>query len=237
MDFISIPQLCAVGGGTSNPGYYDSNNGGDGELEQTLQNLKEAVESIPSYVEKSTLFLILAPVCLHRDRQEVCSYATWRKRGWCRLELQAARLKSGQMCMLLCKGSEAKPVLMHPRQAAYLAPGAADFTCCQRNHMINGKEIPCDRQKVRSIMGAMIQTKTQELKDLGQMDALRYFVSYASFCLIQGLPLDCSAYFKAYPGASIKDIIGNQRRDPKALHFQKRDQNQDALDSLKKKLS
>ena len=49
--------------------------------------LTEAVKSIPAYVERSTLMLCVVPPGKHEDRDgETCDLASWRQRGWCRLE-------------------------------------------------------------------------------------------------------------------------------------------------------
>ncbi len=42
------------------------------------------------YVELSSLMLVLTPVCAHVDTKDACSFASWRMRGWCRMELAAA---------------------------------------------------------------------------------------------------------------------------------------------------
>ena len=105
LDFLSIPQTAA---------YCDLS---------TSEDLKNAVESIPAYVERSALLLILVPVCVHLDRQESCSFSTWRKRGWCVLELHAAFLKCGGMHIMVCEGSEALPYFIIPSEAFHLTCG------------------------------------------------------------------------------------------------------------------
>ena len=46
--------------------------------------LSEAVESIPSYIELSSLVLVLVPVCEARGGTATTNYSSWRGRGWCR---------------------------------------------------------------------------------------------------------------------------------------------------------
>ena len=54
--------------------------------------LTEAVKSIPAYVERSTLMLCVVPPGKHEDRDgETCDLASWRQRGWCRLEYVRGR--------------------------------------------------------------------------------------------------------------------------------------------------
>ena len=67
------------------------------------------LESIPAYVERATLLLVLVPVCNHVDRKQPCNFATWRRRGWCRLEMYAALFQCGEMQVMICTGGEALP--------------------------------------------------------------------------------------------------------------------------------
>ena len=54
-------------------GYYKSDT-----TDAVANDLRKAVDSIPGYVGRSALFLVLAPLCMHRDRRVPCSFATWR---------------------------------------------------------------------------------------------------------------------------------------------------------------
>merc|ERR1740130_2278990 len=108
MDFLSMPQIGARG---------------------TITDTAD--------VERSTLLLVLVPVALHVNRKEPCNFSTWRQRGWCRLELQAALFKCGLLRVMVCIGPEATPYFLFPTDAYQLLCGTGDFTCCQRNHWIN----------------------------------------------------------------------------------------------------
>ncbi len=79
----------------------------DADHNKPATNLMIAVQSIPAYIERATLLLVLVPTALHVDRQEACNFATWSRRGWCRLELQASLLKAGKIATMICQGSEA----------------------------------------------------------------------------------------------------------------------------------
>jgi len=46
-----------------------------------------AIRSIPAYVERSDFILVLVPGCHHSDRKVPTCFRTWRRRGWCLLEL------------------------------------------------------------------------------------------------------------------------------------------------------
>ena len=52
----------------------------------------EAINSLPSYMQRSTMFVVLAPVCTHVDRECHCEFGTWSARGWCNVEWLASVL-------------------------------------------------------------------------------------------------------------------------------------------------
>ena len=64
-----------------------------------------AIDSVPGYIELSTLVLVLVPGTYHADRvtprpdgttgPAETNYRTWRARGWCRAELMCASLAPG----------------------------------------------------------------------------------------------------------------------------------------------
>eukprot|EP00938_MAST-03A_sp_MAST-3A-sp1_P002860 g2860.t1 len=83
IDWSSMPQPSACPPST------------DKKVKEKLgTNLGKAVKSIPAYVEKSDFVVVVAPGCLHADRRDkdtnlrakTC-YRTYRKRGWCVLEI------------------------------------------------------------------------------------------------------------------------------------------------------
>lgn len=103
-DYISIPQ---------DPGHRDQ--------------LREAVQSIPSYVERSTYFMILAPPVLHQGTGLYCTYRTWQRRGWCRAELISCMLSTTRKTPLLLTSCSS---LLTISVSDWLCscPGQGDFT-------------------------------------------------------------------------------------------------------------
>ena len=54
----------------------------DAVMSRLVRELKAAVDSIPSYVERATILWILVPPCDHRDvAGAVCDFNSWRSRG------------------------------------------------------------------------------------------------------------------------------------------------------------
>ena len=68
LDWFAIPQITARQEGVN---------------EQTIKSdAALAVQSIPAYVELSSLFVALVPDLMHKDSSELVHYATWLSRGW-----------------------------------------------------------------------------------------------------------------------------------------------------------
>ena len=61
---------------------------------QLVEQLKAAVDSIPSYIERSAMMWILVPPCKHQDIEGgICDFNSWRDRGWCRMEAARAGIE------------------------------------------------------------------------------------------------------------------------------------------------
>ena len=90
--------------------------------------LGRAVKSIPAYVERSSIVVVLVPPVEHIDRPgELCNYGNWRGRGWCRLEFSAAVLARTPVRTMVVKSAVAQPEFMFPADAVLLAPGKGAY--------------------------------------------------------------------------------------------------------------
>ncbi|MDC3321705.1 hypothetical protein OAV88_03805 [bacterium] len=106
------------------------------------------------YVEKADFVAIVAPGCLHADRRDkdtkirakTC-FRTYRKRGWCVLEVFASFLsREKKHPILLISSAMGQPEWLSTLEVQKLSIGLCDFTCCQRNHTFPGiGVVPCDR--------------------------------------------------------------------------------------------
>lgn len=199
---------------------------------KTSQDLKHAVESIPAYIERTALLLILVPNCMHLDRHEACSFATWRARGWCRLELQAALLKCGQIRIMVSPGPEATPYFIFPLDANQLVCGHGDFTCCQRKHLINGAIIECDKAKVRRILEEMFESKQHHLEVTGNHHQQCWIGSMKHWVLME-LPEDGWAHLTAQQRDEHKH---NLHREDAAKDLSQQHEPQDVIELLRQRL-
>ena len=72
MDYISIPQTVGLSDAAA--------------VQETIGKQGRAIRSIPAYVRCAQSFWICTPSGARHESGQVCSYATWNQRGWCRLE-------------------------------------------------------------------------------------------------------------------------------------------------------
>ena len=129
--------------------------------------LKRAVESIPSYVERSDCLVILTPGAVHADRLDtntkrrafVC-YRTFRTRAFCVLEMFAAYLSRRKSTpTLLIRSVLSDPVYVSPLDCQKLALGLSHFTCCEQNHVT----MSCSRDIAQNNMKLLIRSKINHL--------------------------------------------------------------------------
>jgi len=119
--------------------------------------------------------MILVPSLYHSNRKVPTCYRTWRRRGWCLLELYAAAMaRDSSNPPLLVRSERGTPSWMSALEILKLSIGLADFTCCQRNHVITTetqkimsggkvKKIPCDKPIAGGILEQLINAKINHL--------------------------------------------------------------------------
>ena len=130
-----------------------------------------AIASIPAYVAKATLFWVVAPSgAKHHDLGHECSFATWARRGWCRLEqtaLDISRLAGGRPLYVTHAAGDAPAVTTEDyvdrlvfgfqRRNAVLT---GEFSCCRMDHQValpGGQQvcIPCDKDRLKLVLRSM----------------------------------------------------------------------------------
>ena len=150
--------------------------GGYYYAENAQMDLKNAVDSIPAYVECSSLFIILCPPCLHKNSKRkngkegfmVNDFGSWRRRGWCRAEAIARLLSAHSGPMIKLISAVRDPELVPPFEAWLFQCGHGEFTCCERNHRFetpDGKTItvPCDKETIGDVVMKMIDRQVAGL--------------------------------------------------------------------------
>eukprot|EP00438_Fugacium_kawagutii_P022321 Skav221792 [mRNA] locus=scaffold4067:129151:162908:- [translate_table: standard] len=76
--------------------------------EETKSDAARAIQSIPAYVESSSIFLALVPAVKDPDNSAVRDYTSWLSRGWCRAEL---------WCHLLSNKKDTRVIVVHSSKA------------------------------------------------------------------------------------------------------------------------
>ncbi|CAJ1377918.1 unnamed protein product [Effrenium voratum] len=107
-----------------------------------FQDQRNAIASIPAYIDKCDFFVALCPLMAHESRSFL-STESWQQRGWCRAEAAARDLSVSNGLTLIIES---------PRQVSLAAgysisksPGDGEFT------------IPRDRKVVGELVKAVVQ--------------------------------------------------------------------------------
>lgn len=215
MDYLSMPQ----------PGAEPT---GSPEAARVLDLARKAVRSIPSYVERAELVLVVSPPALHADTGALADFASWRRRGWCRMEAScepsgppswrhpvaptrvrvsrarqwaSALLATKVVRVLALKGEVLEFFLAN--DLTKLVPGEGTFTCCERSHDFGGGLVPCDKLKVKAVMEAMLDAKIEHLRKTGQPFAMLQYAALRP-TLLRGLSLEEIA---ASAGCAIDSVV------------------------------
>ena len=79
------------------------------------------------------------------------------------LEFFAGVLSRDQAApVLLVRSRETTPYWLAPHEIETMNCGSCDFTCCQKNHVIRGRKVDCDRPIVRGILSKLLDKKVKE---------------------------------------------------------------------------
>lgn len=128
------------------------------------EDFAAAVDAIPSFVERSRWFFVLAPFggLPHEDGHRV-DYTTWLSRGWCRLE-QASQGLSRTHAMI--------HLIISSKLLEEKFPYNWVNACPRKGHLT----VESDRERLDSIMGTTLELKLGWLEEgakLGQWRFLR----------------------------------------------------------------
>eukprot|EP00939_MAST-03C_sp_MAST-3C-sp1_P002240 g2240.t1 len=198
VDWMSMPQPSAEANKESES-YWEC-----------VRDGKRAIHSIPAYMERSDFMLVLCPQAHHSDRKEMADdvktistcYRTWRRRGWCVLEMFACILSRWkEYPILLVESSNGTPAWLPFRETVKFLIGRCDFSCCQLNHRLHtatqlnqnvdgkrGDVIQCDKPVVLKIFKDLLRTKVDFLFTKGDISRARMYASFGAHHWLQGLP-------------------------------------------------
>ena len=108
---------------------------GDGQITmaELIEGLKNAVDSIPSYIERSSMTWVLVPPIPHTDLPDaVCDFNSWRCRGWCRMEVRHPRCVVAWLprpCLHSSANSDVTGSVRHPPRSSERPSSPRGRTC------------------------------------------------------------------------------------------------------------
>ena len=142
-----------------------------------IEQLKAAVDAIPSYIERCAEMMVLVPSVKHADRKDVCcDFTTWRSRGWCRMEFVSSRLACDHdIPVMVINSKETTPTYFNLCDTMRLFAGNGTFT------------VDNDRYKVRGVLESMITSKANAEFDKGNLGLFRAYTILRPMFLM-GLP-------------------------------------------------
>lgn len=166
----------------------------------TKSEMARAVNSIPAYVEASSLFIALVPFVQHQDTMEWCSYTTWLLRGWCRAEL---------WLHMLSRDSEQDSVVMinSAKEVKFMFP--YDWL---QNSVIGGKfSVEGDRAVVVSLCEETLERRIQELEFSGPLRTHRFYRAHQQSMLGQSYSHSgVQAFLDTFRFSSIREAALDQ---------------------------
>ena len=131
----------------------------------------------------------MCPTITHQDLKGAeCDYGSWLGRGWSRLELFALLLaRYNRLPAAIVKGGETAPFMIASQAVMSNLPGHGAYTCCARQHCIDGVDIPCDKVKVGSVICTMLTQRVQFHLERKELHAFRLW-KCAQPIFLSGLP-------------------------------------------------
>ena len=172
-DYTSVPQPSADKGLVPTGG-VDVRMSADHR--SLSEQLTAAVDSIPTYIERCSMMWVLTPPCKHQDLSDtICDFASWRARGWCRLEYAASKLARGEdMPIMVIRSADGVPEYFNPCDTMKLAAAKGTFT------------VEDDRDKVNDTLQSMFESKVAYYFEQGDLTLARLLRCFAPMFLPRG---------------------------------------------------
>jgi len=155
--------------------------------ENDYEDQRDAIASIPAYINKCEYFVALCPPMDDRGGPSL-NLQSWQQRGWCRAEAVLMDLSEKNGLTLIIEST--KQVLLSDSHSLLKAPGEGDFTVLQ------------DRKKIGELVKEFVQQKlwhALEVKD---------FCKYR-FLLNQQVVLLRNSNTEPHPGFLTSDVGSN----------------------------
>mmetsp|Transcript_44199 Transcript_44199/g.127889 ORF Transcript_44199/g.127889 Transcript_44199/m.127889 type:complete len:1037 (-) Transcript_44199:121-3231(-) len=120
----------------------------------TRQTQALAIKTLPIFASLASMFVVIAPDCVHADTKAACNFETYRKRMWCRAEAFSFYVRRGVQDMyraseIGCKdGSVGLSNIEDGTIDDTILVFEGNCTCCVRNHHNMDH---CDKETLRDV--------------------------------------------------------------------------------------
>ena len=132
--------------------------------QNSFEAQRKAIGSIPAYVDRCDIFVVLCPLMKHATTHSTLHYDSWAERGWCRTEAMTRNLSVKNGCVLFIHGPR-HIMLGSTWHSTFLAPGDGQFT------------VDADREVVGKIIKDMVEMKLHSLLVKGDLPGFRLLLN------------------------------------------------------------
>ena len=153
-DYFSVPQY-----------RFSSRSLGENQLEDQ----RNAIASIPAYIDQCEFFVALCPLMKHATDQSTLSMASWDQRGWCRAEAIVRNLSVENGLTLVVESPQ--QVSLATTGAMLKAAGDGHFT------------VEADRKLVGELLKGVLRQKLQSAMQCNDLPKYRLLLNHQSVLL------------------------------------------------------
>jgi len=125
-------------------------------MTEVQEQQKDAVSSIPAYVQACDHFFVVAPTMHHSDSGQCVSLETWGRRGWCRVETGCHYMSRKKQPAVIAITKKDRVVETYPFAWIHNQPVQGEFTC------------EADRKLITRVIGDLCRERISCLRRAGQ---------------------------------------------------------------------
>lgn len=154
--------------------------------------MRRAVDSIPSYIARATLAVVLCPSIPHKDLLSLCDLASWLSRTWCSVESLSILIQPRLTTPAITCDGLTSPKLLDPWLVT--PPGRGNLTCCRMGHKRRDPHgvqynFECDKHVVSELVHNMLRLRIEYEERCSNITGVRMWRSFRPY-LTHGLPPD-----------------------------------------------
>ena len=132
--------------------------------ENLFEDQRNAIASIPAYIDKCDFFVVLCPLVRHATTHLTLNFESWAERGWCRTEAMTRILSVKNASILVIEGPR-QVTVGSTWHSTFLSPGDGKYT------------VDHDREVVAEILKQMVRKKLHSLLVKGDLPGYRLILN------------------------------------------------------------